>query len=231
MATAQALGDRVVHLGGCCAKLAAKRLGGFLEQGEMVGVFGEDVARLLLRQQQPAAGGQRDTARVLARHAPGAIQRQHRGTRAGRSSQGGDLRLRHRFHTQVGVRQRLAQHHFRLAFRLARELRELHAQGRAELEQQARGDGALVVLDEVEVAGRDAQALGEGGLGELGVLAQATDGAADGGCGHLDELYKFSAESVNYLTGFVCPAHFPSVISQCNVNSSRPHRRLQEATS
>jgi hypothetical protein len=123
-----------------------------------------------------------------------------------------------------------SQLRFRLALRLAREFRELHAEGRAELEQQVRRDGALIVLDEVQVAGGDAEALGEGGLGELGVLAQAANGAADGGCGHLDGLYKFSGASVNYLTGFSSRTHFPSVISQCNVNSSRPHPCLQEAT-
>jgi hypothetical protein len=61
---------------------------------------------------------------------------------------------------------------------------EIHAEHVGQLEQHRRRDGALVVLDQVEIAGRDAEPGGERLLGHRALAAQAADGAADQGAGH-----------------------------------------------
>ena len=77
---AQPFGDGVVHLGRRRRRAvrSGDRFGGFLQRRKMVGAVVEEVARLLVRQHDAAAGRQRDAAGILARHAPGAIQRQDR---------------------------------------------------------------------------------------------------------------------------------------------------------
>ena len=85
MLSAQPLGDGVVHLGRASPpRSCGERLGRLFQRGEMVGAVVEKVARLLVRQQDAPAGRQRDAAGILARDAPGAVQRQHRarGVRA-----------------------------------------------------------------------------------------------------------------------------------------------------
>ena len=83
---AQPLGQRVVHLVRRRGEFRGDRLGRRLQRREMVGALVEEVPRLLVRQQDAPAGGQRDAARILPRHAPGAIEREHRarGVRRGR---------------------------------------------------------------------------------------------------------------------------------------------------
>ena len=170
----QPLGNGVVHLGRPHGQLGAQRLGGVFQRREMVGVVVEDVARFLGRQQDAPPGRQRDAAGILARHPPGPVQRQHRarGRRAA-ADQGADFGLRHRLGAQQRVGEHLAQLRLQLALLGAGQGGQVDLQGLGELDQQAGGDAALVVLDQVQVAGRDAQPRRQRLLGEAAVLAQA----------------------------------------------------------
>ena len=83
--------------------------------GEMVGTVAEDIAHFLGGQQDAPPGRQRDAAGILARHPPGAVQRQHRpgGGRAA-AGQGGDFGIRHR----LGAEQRVGEHLAQLRLQL-----------------------------------------------------------------------------------------------------------------
>ena len=191
VAPAQALGDGMVHLRGRRRDLGADPLGRRFQDGEVVRAVLEEVPRLLVRQQHPAARGQGDARGVLPRDAQRAVQGEHapRGG-GGLDGQGPQLRLRHRPEAQHGVGQHLAQAALQLALRLARQGRQVHLQRVRQLEQQRGGDAALVVLDQVEVGGRDAQPGRQRLLRERLFLTQAADGLADPGGGHRRGMFR-----------------------------------------
>jgi hypothetical protein len=76
---------------------------------------------------------------------------------------------------------------------------EVHAEHLGQLEQHRRRDGALVVLDEVQVARRDAEAGGERLLRHRPLAAQAADGAADQRAGH--DFLSFGRDTFYRLFG------------------------------
>ncbi len=168
----QAFGDGVVHLRRRGAHLGGDRLGRRFERWEVVAAIVEQVACLLVGQQHAAPGGQGDAAGILARHAPGAIQRQHR-VRGIRCNDGklGHFRLRHRIGREQRIGECLAQRDLKLALRTAGQGGKVHAQRLAKLDQQRCSHRALIVLDQVQIAGRDAQAYRQR------LLGQATFGA------------------------------------------------------
>ena len=208
MLPAQALGDGVVGFG---RQHGAERrgdgLGGAFQFGEVVGPIGEQVPHLLCRQQNAPARRQGDTAAVLPRHAPGAIERQHGpGGVRGAAGQRRDLVFRHIFGTEQGVGEHLSQAQFDLALLAAGEGGEIDLQGFAQLDQQGRGDGALVVLDQVQVARGDAEPSRQRLLRQFPLGAQAADRPADQGTGHalapltFYTVYKFTNLSVKTPT-------------------------------
>ena len=94
----------------------------------MVAAVVEQVARLFVGQQHAAAGRQGDAAGVLARHAPGAIQRQHRACRVRRGGgQFGDFRLRHRIGGQQRIGECLAQRDLELPLAAAGQRGQIDA--------------------------------------------------------------------------------------------------------
>jgi hypothetical protein len=202
MQPAQPLGDGVVRLGRRRAEFGGDRLGGLLKRGKMVRPGIEQIARLLIRQQDAAAGRQRDAGGVLARHAPGAVQRQHRACRR-RTAGGerGDLCFGYRPGAQHGVGERLAHAGLELAFRAAGQRGQINPENLGQLDQQGGGDGALVVLDQVQVAGGDAQARRQRLLRQVTFGAQTTHCPADQGTGHIYNLYEFTDFTVNAATG------------------------------
>jgi hypothetical protein len=73
---------------------------------------------------------------------------------------------------QGGVGKDLAQPHGQLALVLLRQVLQVNLEGLAKLEQERDRDGPLVVLDQVQVAGADAELFGHLLLGQAAVLAQ-----------------------------------------------------------
>ena len=168
----------------------------------MVGAVVEEVPRLLVGQQDPAAGGQRDAAGILPRDAPGAIQRQHRarrvralpaasclssasGTASAPSSGSANASRRPTSSCRSCVPDSVAQ---------------FDPQRLGQLDQQRGGHGALVVLDQVEIAGGNAKPGGQRLLRQAPFGAQAPHRAADQGAGHSLQPLQNPAPAVNPTT-------------------------------
>ena len=156
---AQPLGEGVVHLGRRDRHLGGDRLGGLLQLGEndwrarrtgrapprwAAGCAGPDGSAI-----PPASSRATRQARYSASTARAAL-----GLDPASCAQ---FRLRHRVRAEQRVGEHLAQLDLELPLLAAREHRELHPQRLRQLDEQRGGDGALVVLDEVQVAGRDAE--------------------------------------------------------------------------
>jgi hypothetical protein len=128
----------------------------------MVGPVIEEVARLLVRQQDPPARRQGDAAGILARHPPGAVAGEHGagGLRRG-AGESGDFRRGHRLGAEQRIAQRLAQGDFQPPLRRSGQVAQIDAQGLGDPDQEAAADAALIVLDQVQIAGRDAKTSAE----------------------------------------------------------------------
>ena len=94
------------------------------------------------------------------------------------------LRWRNVLAVQRGIGERFAQGHARAALLGAGQGGEVDLEQLGSLDQEASRDLALVVLDQVEVARTDAEALGQRRLGEQTLLTQAADAPADHREGH-----------------------------------------------
>ena len=94
-----------------------------------------------------------------------------------------DLRLRHRVGAEQRVGEHLAQPDLELPLLGAGERREIDPQRLGQLDQQAGGDGALVVLDQVQVARRDAEPGRQRLLRQLPLRCAAGGRCGRSGCG------------------------------------------------
>src|SRR5205807_8195477 len=105
---------------------------------------------------------------------------------------------------RIGTEQRigegLAKPHLELPLLGSRQGGKIDAQRLAQLDQQRGGHGALVVLDQVEIAGGDAKPAGQHLLGKRALVAQAPDDPADLGPTHLYILYNSTRRAVNPAT-------------------------------
>jgi hypothetical protein len=110
-------------------------------------------------------------------------------------------RIGHLFHAQQRVGKHFLQADFQLAFLGARQRGEIHPQHFGQLDQQAGGDVALVVLDQVQIAGTDTKPLSQGLLGKPLFRAQAPHGTANQRASHFYNLYDFTLGFVGKLTG------------------------------
>ena len=145
--------------------------------GKWLAALVEGVPRLLVRQQDAPAGRERDAAGLLARYPPGAIEREHRARRGRAAGGEGSETLGSTGWSEQRIGEHLPQPRLELPLLAAGEGGEVHLQSLGELDQQASGDRALLVLDQVEVAGGDAEARGEG------LLASPVRCGAGGRCG------------------------------------------------
>ena len=190
VSVAQPLGDGVIHLVRAGRpEFRGERLGGILEQGEVVAAVVEEVVRLLVRQQHAPAGRQRDSTRILARDPPSAIHRQHRagGVRAGPRERR-DLLGRYFLRAEQRVGERLAQTDLELLLLAPGQSGEIDAQRVRQLDQQRSRNRALIMLDEVQIARGDAEPRRERLLRQLALHPEAPDGAADQCASHLHSL-------------------------------------------
>jgi len=122
MHSAQPFRDGVIHLGGGRRAGYGNPVGGFFEQGEMVGTVIEEIACLFVGQQHPAPRRKRDASGVLTGDAPGAIKSEHRARRAwARTGQSSDFRIGHGIGTEQRIAKGLAQPDFQPAFMRTRK--------------------------------------------------------------------------------------------------------------
>jgi hypothetical protein len=186
VAAAEAFGDGVVGFGGLDGEFGGEGFGGFFEAGEVVGVFVEEVSHFLGGEEDSAAGWEGDAAAFVPGDAEGAVEGEEgAGGGGGCAGEVGEFGVGHGVGGEEGVGEDFAELGFDLAFGGAGEGGEIDGEGFGDLDEEGGGDGALVVLDEVEVAGGDAEAEGEGLLGHGALGSQAADGAADSRAGHL----------------------------------------------
>ena len=127
----------------------------------MVGAFVEGVARFFVGEDDAAAGGQGDAGGVFAGDAPGAVEGEDGAGGVGVGGGGFYFGVGDLLDAEEGVGEDFAQADFELAFLGAGEGGEIDAEHFGQLDQEAGGDVALIVLNEVEVAGGYSQALGE----------------------------------------------------------------------
>src|SRR5579883_3324249 len=124
----------------------------------MIGMLVEKIARLLVRQEDAAAGGQRDAPGILARHTQGTVERQNRargiGRRAGKLQ---DFLSWNGIDAEQRIGEHFAQACGELTLGAAGKLAEIDPERLGELDEQRGGDATLIVLDKVEIARRDAE--------------------------------------------------------------------------
>jgi hypothetical protein len=94
------------------------------------------------------------------------------------------LGLRHLVEAQHGVGEHLAQPGLQRALARARQGREVDLQRVGQLDEEGGRDGALVVLDQVQVAGGDAEPGGERLLRQPLLQADPADRPAQQRAGH-----------------------------------------------
>ena len=221
----QPLGDGVVHLGrrgdaisAAIASAAASSSAKWLPRSSKksrASSFGSRTRR---------PGRQRDAAGVLARHAPGAIQRQHRARRirraagqrrrppppapASRPSSGSAKTSRRPLSSCLLARPDSA----------ARSTRSVSPS----LISSDGGHRALVVLDQVQVAGGDAEPGGQRLLRQPLFRAQPADRAADQRAGHALhplQIHRLRCEDGNSICRTL--PDLGMTLRTCNVNYSR----------
>ena len=140
----------------------------------------EEIARLFGRKDDaprpPARQIELQGLRVLARRAPGAIEIDDGAAGLGRVGDepanlvGIDLGG-----AETGIGEDLAQRGGEAPLGIVGQFLQIDAEGLAELQQQRHRHRPLVMLDEVEIAGADAEALGHLLLRQPALLPQAAD--------------------------------------------------------
>ena len=170
---AQPFGNGMVHLGRGGAAGGGDPVGGLFERREMVGAVVEEVARLFIGQQDAPPRREGDASGVLAGDPPGAIKREHRARRfRTRAGQSGNFGFGHRVDTQQRIGESLAQPDLEPAFLRARERGEIEVEYFGELDQQCAADRALIVLDQIQIARRDAKPVRQCLLRQVPLSAQ-----------------------------------------------------------
>ena len=157
----QPLGNRMVGLGRHRIQPGRHRLGRTLQLGKVVAPLMEDVARLLVGQQDPPPARQRQPARILARHPPRPVERQHAPRRIRVRRHALQLGIRHRLGAQQRIGEHLAQPELQLALLRTGQGGQIHPQHFGQLHHQARRHIALVMLDQVQIARRNPQPCGQ----------------------------------------------------------------------
>ena len=155
-----------------------------LQLREMVGMGLEQVAHLVLRkagalhQMQLLAVGHplRQRLQVVARAAEATVERHHRLPQSrGHRRQFAEILVLDVGAVEQRIGEHLAQPRHQPAFLVLGEGLQVDAELVTQLQQQRHRDRALVVLDQVQIAGGDAQLLRHLGLGQAVVAAQAAD--------------------------------------------------------
>ena len=193
----QALGQRLVRTAGLQAPVGSAPLRGVVQLGNVVLAREEEVAHFFIGHGRVvgrgalaapvvAQGGQ-----AFERLAVPLVQRQQRARHGGHASgQLADFGERHSIaralpaHTCGQVGQHLAQAGDEARFVVVGEPLHVHAEHGVDLEQHRHGERALVLLQLVQVAGRQVQRTRQRHLGHAALFAQAAQAHAHEGFFH-----------------------------------------------
>ena len=103
----------------------------------MIRTVVEKIPHLLVRQQDAASGRQRDAVRILPRHPPGAVQRQHGAGRMRTAcGQRLDFLLRHFLRPKQRIAKGFPQPDLKLALLRAGQLPQIDPQRLGQLDEQ-----------------------------------------------------------------------------------------------
>jgi hypothetical protein len=172
--------QRIVELD---LRVDPQAIGRLLERLEVIAVTLQEVPDLLRRQARRSAGDllhvvdlRREHVGRATRVAKRSIQAQHRAGDVGRlCAQLVDLTRRDGELVEERIAERLGEIVVQLRRGPTGQLAQLDVERLRELEQQRRGHGALVVLDEVHVRRRDAERARQLALRDAVALSQAAN--------------------------------------------------------
>ncbi len=186
MLFAEALAELREQVAACAADLVAQGFGGLLELRKIVAVGFEQVADALDRvgfvTAVAAAVGELGSDQRLAAAGLGVgriqpLQRMsHARAQLGEIAQ---LLLRHVEAAEQRVGKHLVQLGEEAVLVGGGEIAEIKVIGLGQPEQKLRGDRALVALYQVDITGRNAETLGDLGLREIELLADAPEARTD----------------------------------------------------
>ena len=218
MLLAQPRGERRIEALGRHVQLVAQRLGGLLQLAEIIAVGLDQIAHALDRvgleaRALVAVGHLRRRQRLaLPRLGIGRVEPLQRmgdaGTELGEVAQ---LLLRQVDLAEQRIGEDLVQFGEEAVLVGGGEIAQVEVVGLGKAQQDLRGDRALVPLDQVDVARRNAEPLGDLGLRQPQLLADAPETGADeeffpaiGGHGSLSDLFCDKIYKTYIYDKFIC---------------------------